>query len=68
MENVSYITNRKGEKIALQINLRPHKKMTSKEIEEIEDIISYELLKEEPNLDYHSEMDKLIEKKKKSLV
>lgn len=68
MENVSYITNRKGEKIALQINLRPRKKMTSKEIEEIEDIISYELLKEEPNLDYRTEMDKLVAKKKRSLV
>ena len=57
MENVSYITNLKGEKIALQINLRPRKKLSFKDIEEIEDIISYELTKDEPNLDYRTEME-----------
>jgi hypothetical protein len=68
MENIYYITNFKGEKIALQINLRPSKKMSSNEIEEIEDIITYELLKDEPSLDYRSETNKIITKKKKHLV
>ena len=68
MENLNYITNFKGEKIALQINLRPRKKLSYKEIEEIEDIISYELQKDEPGLDYNSEINKLIAKKKKNLV
>ena len=68
MEIVNYITNLKGEKIALQINLRPQKKLSYKDIEDIEDIISYELLKDEPNLDYNTEIDKLIEQKKRRLV
>jgi hypothetical protein len=68
MENVNYITNFKGEKIALQINLRPPKKFTYEEIEEIEDILYYELVKNESNLDYSLEIDKLITKKKEGLV
>jgi hypothetical protein len=68
MENVNYITNFKGEKIAIQINLHPKKTLTYKEIEEIEDIIYYELVKNEPNVDYTTEIDKLITKKKEHLV
>lgn len=68
MENINYITNIKGEKIAIQINLHPKKKLTYKEIEEIEDIIYYELVKNEPNVDYTTEIDKLIIKKKEHLV
>ena len=68
MDNISYLTDMKGKKIALQINLRSRNKITLDEIEEIEDIISYELLKDEPSLDYNSEIEKIINKKRKNLV
>jgi len=64
MENINYITNFKGEKIGLQINLRPKKKMSSEDIEEIEDIISYELLKDQQSLDYNTEINILENKMK----
>jgi divalent metal cation (Fe/Co/Zn/Cd) transporter len=68
MENVNYITNYKGEKIAIQVNLNSKKKLSYDEIEEIEDIIYYELVKNEPNVDYTVGINKLITKKKAHLV
>ena len=63
MDILSYITNDKGEKIALQINLKNKGQISPEDLEELEDIISYELLKDSESLDYDEEIEQLLNKK-----
>ena len=60
MEFLSYVKNKKGDNLALQINLNTRKDITLEEIEDLEDIITYELLKEQENLDYNTEIEKIL--------
>jgi hypothetical protein len=64
MENINFVTDASGNKVALQVNLKPKRKITAEYIEELEDIISFELLKNEPSVDYKTAIDKIIKKKK----
>ncbi len=63
MDILSYITNDRGEKIALQINLKNKGQISPEDLEELEDIISYELLKDSESLDYDEEIEQLLNKK-----
>jgi len=50
MEAVNYIKNSKGKTTGLFINLDNKKKLSEEVIEEIEDIISYELRKDDEKI------------------
>ena len=67
MEHINYLTNTDGEKTAIQINLIERKNLTMEEIEEIEDIVTYELINDEESLDFSTEIDNIINKKSKKL-
>jgi hypothetical protein len=68
MSDINYITDTNGIKTHILIALNPKKKITLEYIEDIEDIIAYELLKKDESVDYNSNIDKIIKSKKKENV
>ena len=64
MKGVNYITNDKGEKIALQIELKTKQEVTIEYLEEIEDIIAVELLMNEKAVDYRSTVEEILKAKR----
>ena len=62
MEGINYVTDDKGRKIALMIDLKNIKKYTDEDIEDIEDLISIELRKNNPKIDYRKIRKQLIKK------
>lgn len=60
MEILKYYYDNKGNLEALFLDLKFKDQLSSEQIEDIEDIISYELSKDEPNLDYDEEIAKII--------
>ncbi len=63
MKGVTYITDESGERIALQIDLKVKEKITIEYLEEIEDIIAVELLKNDDVVDYRSSVEEIIKAK-----
>lgn len=63
MENISYITDENGEKQALVINLKPKSKITPEYLEDIEDILHFELLKNEETLDFDEGIEDILKNK-----
>jgi hypothetical protein len=63
MENINFVTNQKGEKIALLIDLKKKNKITPEYLEDIEDIVAYELLRDQESVDYKSSINELLKKK-----
>jgi len=64
MKGVNYITDDSGEKIALQIDLQSKGETTLEYLEEIEDIIAVELLKNDKAVDYNLAMEELLKAKR----
>lgn len=65
MPDISFITDQNGAKTHLLVPLKSQKKITLEYIEDIQDIIAYELLKNEESVDYKSSVESIINKKKK---
>jgi|AntAceMinimDraft_17_1070374.scaffolds.fasta_scaffold04996_3 glutamyl-tRNA reductase len=59
MKGVNYVTNDKGEKLAMIIDINNPKNITTEYLEELEDIIAIELLKNEPSEDWESVKNEL---------
>ena len=66
MTGINFVTNDNGEKVAIQINLKALKHASQKFLEELEDYISIELSKNQESIDFESNMQKLIARKKKN--
>ena len=64
---LNYITNEKGEKTHLFFPISPKGKVSLEEIEDIQDIIAYELLKNDETLDYHTSIAEIIRTSKSLL-
>jgi len=60
METLNYIYNEAGEKTAFLVNLEPIQKLTLEEIEDIQDIIDYELSKFIVSVDYDEEIQRIL--------
>jgi divalent metal cation (Fe/Co/Zn/Cd) transporter len=65
MTDISFITDKNGSKTHLLLPLKSPKKITLEYIEDIQDIIAYELLKNDESVDYKSNIETIINKKKK---
>jgi len=63
MKNINFVTNQKGEKIALLIDLKKKNKITPEYLEDIEDIVAYELLKNQESVDYKTSINEILKKK-----
>ena len=62
MKSLNFVTNEKGERIALQIPIPAN--ITIEYLEDVEDVLYYELLKDAPSIDYESSVKKIIANKK----
>ena len=60
MEAINYIYNDVGEKTAFLVNLEPLQKISLEEIEDIQDIIDYELSKYIESVDYDKEIIRIL--------
>ena len=65
MTGLNYITNEKGEKTFLLLPLSKKKRYSIEEIEDLQDAIAYELLKDEESVDFFEGIDSIISKKEK---
>lgn len=65
MTGLNYITNEKGEKTYLLLPLSKNKRYTIEEIEDLQDAIAYELLKDEESVEFFEGIDSIISKKEK---
>lgn len=64
MSGLNYITDLKGERTHLLIPLHRNKKISLEYVEDIQDIIAYELLKNDESVDYISAVNKILKSKK----
>lgn len=58
MTDLNYITDKNGVKTHILLPLKTKKKITLEYIENIQDIIAYELLKAEESVDYITNIEK----------
>lgn len=64
MKGINFVTNTNGEAIGLLIDLQNRHKLSSEDIEDIEDIISIELTKHEASEDFNKVVKRINKKKK----
>ncbi len=66
MKGVQYLTDNKGSKTALLINLKKHDKAINELIEDLLDVIECETLKDEPTIPFEKVIKNLYKKGKLS--
>ncbi len=64
MKGVQYLTDNKGSKTALLINLKKHDKSINELIEDLLDVIECETLKDEPTVPFKKVINSLYKKGK----
>ena len=62
MQNLEYLYDETGEKSAMIISLKSLIDLTPEEIEDIEDIVEYELNKHLGSVDYDTEIERILNK------
>ena len=62
MKGIKYLTNDKGSKTALLIDLKQHDKRLNSSLEDMLDIIESERLKDEPTVSFELAMKHLFQK------
>jgi hypothetical protein len=66
MKGVQYLTDAKGSKTALLINLKKHDKSRNELVEDLLDVIECETLKDEPKVSFEKVINSLYKKSKLS--
>ncbi len=59
MKGINYVTNDKGEKVAVIIDLKEHDKAINQYIEDLEDLIDLELRKDEQSIPWNEAKKRL---------
>jgi len=68
MSDINYITDRNGTKTHILLPLTHKKRISMEYIEDLQDIIAYELLKDEESVEYNAGIEKIIRAKMKQNV